>query len=81
LADKVKLVWLSTIKDKEEKDRFKQRILANQDLWDRLKQIIEDRLEGKEMTYDDYDSPSWSHKQAHANGYREALFELYDLLP
>jgi len=81
LTDKVKLVWLSTIKDKEEKDRFKQRILANQDLWDRLKQIIEDRLEGKEMTYDDYDSPSWSHKQAHANGYREALFELYDLLP
>lgn len=81
MADKVKLVWLSTIKDKEEKDRFKQRILANQDLWDRLKQIIEDRLEGKEMTYDDYDSPSWSHKQAHANGYREALFELYDLLP
>lgn len=81
MTDKVKLVWLSTIKDKEEKDRFKQRILANQDLWDRLKQIIEDRLEGKEMTYDDYDSPSWSHKQAHANGYREALFELYDLLP
>lgn len=81
MTDKVKLVWLSHIKDKDEKAGFKQRILANQELWDRLKQIMEDKLEGKEMTYDDYDSPSWSHKQAHANGYREALFELYDLLP
>lgn len=81
MADKVKLVWLSHIQDKEEKERFKSSILAKQDVWDRLKEIIEDRVEAKDMRYDDYDNPSWAYKQAHANGYKEALLELYDILP
>ncbi len=81
MTDKVKLVWLSHIQDKEEKERFKQAILSRQDIWDRLKHIVEDRVEAKEMHFDDYDSPSWAYKQAHANGYKEALLELYDILP
>lgn len=81
MTDKVKLVWLSHLQDKEEKEKFKQAILSRQDIWDRLKHIVEDRVEAKEMNYDDYDSPSWAYKQAHANGYKEALLELYDILP
>ena len=81
MTDKVKIVWLSHLKDKEEKDAFRQRLLAQYEIWDRLKQIMEDKMEGKEMLYTDYESPAWSHKQAHANGFREAILELYELLP
>lgn len=81
MTDKVKIVWLSHLKDKEDREGMKQRVLAQYEIWDRLRQIMEDKLESKEMSYQDYDSPSWSHKQAHANGYREALLEMYDLLP
>ena len=79
--EKVKLVWLSHIHDLQERESFKRSLLANADIWDKLKSIIEDKLEGKEMNYRDYDNPSWAFKQAHANGYKEALIELYDLLP
>lgn len=80
MDDKVKIVWLSHLKP-EERDSFKQQILSKQDVWDRLKAIIADKDEAKEMVFKDYDNASWAYKQAHANGYREALAELYDLLP
>ena len=81
MTDKVKIVWLSHLKTDQERDSFKNQILANYDVWERLKGILQDKDEAKEMTYKDYDSPAWAYKQAHANGYREALFEIYDLLP
>jgi len=80
-TDKVKRVWISHLRDEEEQTKFKQALLSRQDIWDRMKAIIEDRVEAKDMTYDDYDSPSWAYKQAHANGYLEALREIYDILP
>lgn len=79
--DKIKLVWLSGLKTEEEKASFKQALLSRVDLWDKMREIIEDKLESKEMHYKDYDNASWAYKQAHANGYKEALTEIYDLLP
>lgn len=81
MEDKVKLVWTSHLKDTEEKRKFKEAILSRQDIWDRMKHIIEDKSEAKEMSYTDYDNSAWAYKQAHANGYMEALKEIYNILP
>lgn len=80
-TDKVKLAWISHIQDLQEREKFKRDLLARQDIWDKLRSILEAKLEGTEMHFRDYDNPSWAYKQAHANGYRDALLEVYDLLP
>lgn len=33
------------------------------------------------VSEDEYDSPSWSHKQAHRNGYNKAIEDIIKLFP
>lgn len=80
-TDKVKLAWISHIQDLQERESFKRDLLARQDIWDKLRSILADKLEAAEMSHRDYDSASWAFKQAHANGYKDALLEVYDILP
>lgn len=46
-----------------------------------LKQIdaIEAQIDRQEITMSDYESPSWSHKQAHRNGQRQFLEQVRSL--
>ena len=81
MTDNVKLVWVSGIKDKEERESFKKRLLSNQDIWEKLEKIIVERIESLEPDIHDYDSPSWAYRQAHVNGKREALLDLLDIIP
>lgn len=81
MTDKVKLVWISHLKDKDEKERFKKSVLSQQDVWERLEEILADRLENLGPDIRDYENPSWAYRQAHINGYKEAIFELLELLP
>lgn len=67
----------------QEKEQLKKTILASRTTLDRLKQLIVEELgslENQENSLADYDSPAWSHKQAHRNGERAFAKKLLDLL-
>ena len=78
--------WFVNVKDPDEKRQIIE-ILQNEFLRTNFLAII-DRLEAsldrQELGITAYDSPSWSHRQAHINGNREAyariraLFTLKD---
>ena len=49
----------------------------------RLSEIIEDKMNGldtHEGSVADYDTPSWSHKQAHRNGLRQGYLDVLKLI-
>jgi hypothetical protein len=67
--------WTQHLKE-EDKERFKQSILASKSVLDRLKVLIENEENAIDQTERDpkaYDNPSWAHKQAFKNGMRAGL--------
>ena len=74
--------WLGQCQTDEEKEELRQYLLNSRRLFDLLKQMIQRRYDGEwGAKVVDYDSPSWSHKQAHKNGRLDAYEEIYKLLP
>lgn len=72
--------WFSHL-PKSEQEEFKKYILSSQKVLDRLKEICYNTInDGVKTSFEDYDSPSWSHKQADLNGYLRAHRELIELL-
>lgn len=61
-----------------EAEEFKDYVRNSTSIRERLTDILNKKLpETKEV---DYDCPSWSHKQADANGYERALRELLKII-
>lgn len=74
--------WLATCKSEEEKEELRQYLYNSTRLFDLLREMIQRRYDqewGAKVV--DYDSPSWSHKQAHKNGRINAFEDIYKLLP
>lgn len=73
----MQIIWTKNIKDPEEKVRFENSLIGSRHVINRLKEILkeieEEDLDRSEIDPKVYDSPSWSHKQAHKNGFRQAL--------
>lgn len=70
--------WTQHLKDPEEKQRFLNEIQGSKSVLERLKQLMDEEeliLNRSEMDPSCYNVPSWSHFQAHKNGYRQALFK------
>jgi hypothetical protein len=68
--------WTQHLKDKEEKERFKQSVLSSKQVLDRLKILIESEESAIDQTERDpkaYDNPAWPYKQAYKNGMRHGL--------
>lgn len=64
-----------------DREEFKTLIVNNKKLLDKVVEILYNRGEGKRDTVlSDYDTPSWSHKQAHLNGEIAALKKMVELL-
>jgi len=60
--------WFRGLKTDEVEER-KSFLLSNQKVLDILKEIVYNiRISCENVSETDYDSPSWSHKQAHHNG-------------
>ena len=75
----VKTPWLQGL-PQSEVEKFKKSILSSKIVLDKvIEMCYNKRNEIDKQTYD-YDIPSWSHKQAHNNGYKQALDDLIDLL-
>lgn len=75
--------WTSNLKDKDEKERFVKYLYSSRGVIDRLLAItkqMESELDGKELSPEVYDSPSWANKQADNIGYRRCLRRIQTLL-
>lgn len=73
--------WLRGLEGQERSDH--EAYLRNcKSLFDQLRAMLQTRYDEKSRSkVIDYDSPSWSHRQAHMNGYLEAMAEIAQLLP
>lgn len=74
--------WTTHLKDPEEIKRFRQHIHNSKGVLDRLTTLMknnEEALSSAETDPSSYESPSWAALQAHRNGYRQCLKELYKL--
>lgn len=68
--------WTENLKTEEEKQRFLNTLKSSQSVLERLQEIIKQQksvIESSETDIETYDTPNWSSKQAHLNGYRNAL--------
>lgn len=77
---RVKAPWYQGLNSKEKED-FVNTLLSSQKVLDKLREIVYNMSINEEKVKTiDYDSPSWSHKQAHLNGKLEAYRTVLDLL-
>lgn len=78
----MKTVWFKNTKTEVEREDLKRGLLNNSYL-QLLKELLEDELrdlDRKETNPVDYSQASWSHLQAHRNGYRQHLMQTLHLL-
>lgn len=66
----------------EEKQKFEEHFIhvLSTPACERLKTIIVERMKEEVSLVNDYDTPSWAYRQAHANGLQEGLKFVLDLL-
>ena len=77
---RIPLTWVKHLKSEEEQRDFENLLRNTTTVLSRFRDLLEELENSKEVSFDDYDSPSWSHKQAHSNGYKEALRKVKDLI-
>lgn len=68
--------WTKNLQTPEEKKKFEDKVIGAKLVLDRLTEILEELktgLDNVEMTAEAYDTPNWSEKQAHRNGFRSCL--------
>jgi len=68
--------WTKHIKDEPDKERFRNSVLGSKIVLKRLEELLNEMKEdvdNAELNVKIYDSPNWDHKQAHLNGFKEAL--------
>ena len=76
-------LWTKNLRDPEEIEGFEKSLRNSYDVLDRLKEIlkeIDDDLVRSELSVKAYETPSWSHLQAHKNGYRECIRDIFRLV-
>lgn len=70
---KYNLEWFKGLNKQEEED-LRNILASNSFLLDKLTEIVYNMVtSSEEVNLTDYDSPSWSHRQAHVNGHNHAL--------
>jgi len=76
----VKTILFNGLKG-DEKENFKISVRQSKNVLDKYREIVYNMLtEASTVASTDYDNPSWSHKQAHTNGFCEALRKVDELL-
>ena len=73
--------WVSHIREQEDRDSFKQRLVAASDVLSILRKIAKDKLKEREVFKEiDYKDSSWAYACADRNGYNRALNEIIKLI-
>ena len=78
------LKWFKHLKSKQEKERFKQLALSQREVFDVLRDILEEELRASQKdsyNRDHYFMPAWSEYQADKKGEQRTLQKVIDLLP
>lgn len=76
----VPIQWFSNL-PKAEQEEFKNNLIGCKKVLDRLSELCYNSIKDGESTkLTDYDSPSWSHRQADLNGYVRAYREFIQLI-
>jgi len=84
MEDKINSKWLKHLKDSVSKNKFKERVLANKDMFDVLKSILIEDMESSQAgarNQDSYKLPAWAEFQADNIGTQRTLKRIIDLLP
>jgi hypothetical protein len=77
----MKTIWLKEAKTPQEREEIKKTILNSTFALDILRNIVYNIDIGlTNVSSEDYDNPSWSHKQAHINGRQETIREILAIL-
>jgi hypothetical protein len=79
----MKSVWTDNLKTDEEKQRFKNSVLASSSVLERLDEILlkmQDDQDGIERNTKIYDMPNWDYRQAHLNGFKDCLHKVRFLI-
>lgn len=73
--------WTKHCKTPEEASDFKQSLKRVRWVLDHTKTLINsDGIEAAETSPKSYDNPNWAYRQAHANGYKQAIKDFHKLL-
>lgn len=77
------IAWTKHLKDPEDKKKFENSVWSSKHVLDHLKSIIDSNitdLDHVEVNPKNYEIPNWDYRQAHNNGYRQAMFTLRKLI-
>lgn len=77
---KIHTIWLVGVpKDKHPEVINRVNQIMEDKVMDRLREILQEKYELVDTTFD-YDQPNWSYRQAHANGQKEMINDLLNLI-
>jgi flagellin-specific chaperone FliS len=68
--------WTQHLKNEEDKEKFRDYLSRNKELFSRLRAILdeeEEEISRSERTQKEYEISNWAYLQAHKNGYRQCL--------
>lgn len=81
MAKTINNAWIRDAKTEEDRQKVYAEVVNNHFLLDKLRKICYTiSIELEEVSFRDYDCPSWSHKQAHRNGQLEIIRRLEKIL-
>lgn len=77
---KINTIWTQGLKG-DEKSSMEANVIQSEKVLDKLVEILYNMREDKRATVlADYDTPSWSHKQAHLNGQLDMIAKVLDII-
>lgn len=75
------IAWTKHCKTEEEKQKYLLSLQKVKWVLEDLKTVVNsDALEASEISPRSYDSPNWAYRQAHVNGYKQAIRDFHKLL-
>lgn len=77
------LEWTRHLKTAKERDSFSALVVNSRQLLERLKDIVDDKIDGierAEISSETYSNPAYASWQAHQNGRRASLKDIRRLL-
>lgn len=68
--------WTRNLKTDDQKDRFLKHLKSSHRVLERMQEILDEEilaLEAAEISHKIYDAPNWDYRQAHTNGFKQAM--------
>ena len=83
MSYRVSTLLLKGCKTKEDRDRYKEYLVNNKELLDRVVDVLKNKIQvsiNDMRSVSSYDKPSWPQYQADQLGYQRALAEMVSIL-